>query len=232
MMIGEITGLEPAEAQAERNPRRHPGESADYRAARQELLVAEIELKRFAEQVASMRRALPQGALIEKDYRFVGETGEVQMADLFAGHASLFIYSYMFGPQRQRPCPMCASMMASLSGVIPDIRQQTGIAFVARSPIERLVEWKNKRGWAHMPVFSDPSGEFTRDWVDKDDGDYPALNVFRREKGDIRHFWSEEMSEADPGQDPRSAIELNSLWLVLDALPQGRHPDWRPKLAY
>ncbi|WP_417307423.1 DUF899 family protein [Devosia sp.] len=224
--------LTPAAELAASNPTRHPGESAAYRAARQDLLTAEIELRRQIEHVAEMRRALPPGAILEKDYRFVGEHGEVSLGELFGAHPSLVIYSYMFGPQRQRPCPMCTAMMASLEGSIPDILQRTGIALVARSPIERLREWKAARGWSHMPIYSDPSGDYTRDWVSQDDADRPAYNVFRRDGDAIRHFWSEEISEADPGQDPRSAIEMSTLWLVQDSLPQGRDPDWRPRLSY
>jgi predicted dithiol-disulfide oxidoreductase (DUF899 family) len=38
-----------------------PGESAEYRAARERLLVREIELRRAMEDVAVARRALPPG---------------------------------------------------------------------------------------------------------------------------------------------------------------------------
>ena len=37
---------------------------------------------------------------------------------------------------------------------------------------------------------------------------------------------------ADPGQDPRDQPELAPLWSVLDLTPEGRAPDWYPKLAY
>ena len=45
---------------AETNKAHFPNESAEYRAARNALLVAEIELRRHIERVASQRRALPQ----------------------------------------------------------------------------------------------------------------------------------------------------------------------------
>jgi len=60
----------------------------------------------------------------------------------------------------------------------------------------------------------------------------PAYNVFTRRDGTIRHFWGEEMTEADPGQDPRGALEMDPLWLVLDSTPEGRGSDWYPKLSY
>ena len=105
--------------------------------------------------------------------------------------------------------------MSGMEHVVPDLQQRVGIAFTARSPIERLIEWKEKRGWVHMPIYSDVSGDYTRHWVHPEDADVPAYNVFTRRDGRIRHFWGEEMTEADPDQDPRGAIERNPLWLVL-----------------
>ena len=37
---------------------------------------------------------------------------------------------------------------------------------------------------------------------------------------------------ADPGQDPRDAPDIASLWSVLDLTPQGRGTGWYPKLSY
>ena len=140
----------------------------------------------------------------------------------------------MFGPQRAAPCPMCTSFMGGFDHKIPDIQQRVAIAFTARSPIERMVEVKRQRGWTKLPLFSDPSGDFTRDYVSAEDADMPALNVFTRSNGEIRHFWSEEISSdmADPGQDPRSAVEMDPLWLLLDTTPEGRGTDWHPQLTY
>ena len=222
--------LEPVNDLAARNPILHPGESADYRAARQRLLAREYELRRLTESVAAERRALPPGAEVTRAYRFVGEEGEVTLADLFGGHGALFVYSYMFGPERKESCPMCAGFMNALALRVPAIRENMGVAFVARSPVARLVAAKHKLGMPDLPVYCDASGDFTRDWVDADDGDVPGLNVFRKDDGLVRHFWSGEMTESDPGQDPRGAPEIDPLWTVLDMTPAGRRPDWYPSL--
>ena len=37
---------------------------------------------------------------------------------------------------------------------------------------------------------------------------------------------------ADPGEDPRGAPDLVPLWSFLDLTPEGRAPDWYPKLSY
>ena len=176
---------------AEKNPIRHPNESDAYRRARQELLVEEIELRRHAEHVATLRRNLPPGGEVPRDYQFVAEDGsDVSLTDLFGAHDTLIIYSYMFGPQREAPCPMCTSLMGGLDHKIADLRQRVAVAFTARSPIERLIDAKAARGWSDLPVYSDTSGDFTRDYVSADDADVPAYNVFARRDGAIRHFWS------------------------------------------
>jgi predicted dithiol-disulfide oxidoreductase (DUF899 family) len=226
--------LVPAAALAARNKARVPNESPEYRAARDALLAEEIELRRHAERVAALRRALPPGGPVPRDYAFVGENGPTTLAGLFADHDTLVIYKYMFGPERANPCPMCTSLMAAFESKIPDISQRIALAFVARSPIERLVAAKQARGWSSMPVYSDPSGAFTRDYVSAEDADVPGLVVFTRRDGTIRHFWSGEMSGemADPGQDPRGSPEMDPLWLLLDTTPGGRGTDWYPKLAH
>jgi predicted dithiol-disulfide oxidoreductase (DUF899 family) len=230
-----VAGLTPAADLAATNPIRHPNESDEYRRARQDLLVEEIELRRQAERVAALRRNLPPGGEVSRDYHFVAEDGtDVTLTDLFGAHDTLVVYSYMFGPQRDAPCPMCTSLMGGLDHKIADIRQRVSIAFTARSPIERLIDAKKARGWVDLPVFSDQTGDYTRGYVSADDADMPAYNVFTRRDGVIRHFWTDEIGGdmADPGQDPRGAVELDPLWLLLDTVPSGRGADWYPQLTY
>ena len=232
-MTAERTDLTPATDLAATNTTRHPNESDEYRRARQQLLVEEIELRRKQEHVASLRRNLPAGGEVPSDYHFVAEGGaDVTLSDLFGDHDTLVVYSYMFGPQREAPCPMCTSLMGGFDHKIADIRQRIAIAFTARSPIDRLMAAKRSRGWSDLPVYSDVTGDYTRAYVSADDVDMPAYNVFVRRDGEIRHFWSEEIGGdmADPGQDPRG-LEMDPLWLVLDTIPEGRG-DWYPKLTY
>jgi len=226
--------LKPASELARTNKAHFPNESADYRRARQNLLVEEIELRRHIERVAELRRALPAGGEVTKSYVFEGENGKVGLSDLFGDKQTLAIYSYMFGPQRQALCPMCTSFMGTWEHKLPDIEQRIAFVFVARSPIARLIEAKKARGWTRHKVYSDVSGDYTRDYVSADDADVPGYSVFTRRDGTIRHFWSAEMSGvmADPGQDPRGAPDFDPLWTILDTAPEGRGVDWYPKLAY
>jgi predicted dithiol-disulfide oxidoreductase (DUF899 family) len=112
------------------------------------------------------------------------------------------------------------------------VRENVGLAFVARSPLERLLASERELGMPDLPIYSDPLGEYTCDWVHLEDADVPGFNVFRRDGARVRHFWSGEMTESDPGQDPRGAPEIDPLWKVLDMTPQGRRPNWYPSLNW
>lgn len=225
--------LVPAEALVKTNQAHFPNESAEYRQARNALLVKEIELRRQIEEVSALRRQLPPGGEVTKDYRFVGENGPVALSDLFDGKDTLILYNYMFGPQRQDPCPSCTSYMATWEEKMADIEQRVSFVMVARSPIARLVAAKQARGWTHLKLVSDLSGDFTRDYVSASDDDIPGYTVLTRRDGVIRHFWSGEMSGAmtDPGQDPRGAPDPDPLWSLLDTTPAGRGSGWYPKLS-
>ena len=131
--------LKPAAELARASGIRFPNESAEYRRAREALLAEEIELRRHIERVAEQRRALPPGGEVKKNYAFEGEQGPASFADLFGDKDTLVVYSYMFGPQRERPCPMCTSLLSAWDGEVPDIQQRVALAIVARSPIARLV---------------------------------------------------------------------------------------------
>lgn len=226
--LASATGL------AAKSPAHFPNESADYRRARTALLAEEIELRRHIERVSAQRRALPPGGPVPDGYTFGTEHGPRTFADLFGDKPTLILYSYMFGPQRERACPVCTSLLSAWDGTAPGISQHAGFAIIARSPIERLVAFKKERGWQNLNLYSDTQGDYTRAYVDPKDGDAPALNVFTRRDGVIRHFWSGEMGPetADPGQDPRGAPDIDPLWALLDMTPEGRPATWYPRLDY
>ena len=234
--MASTPALIPAAELAKRNGMTIPNESAEYRRARTALLAEEIELRRHIERVAELRRALPPGGLVTGDYRFQSEDGPLDFAGLFGDKDTLVVYNYMFGPQRERPCPMCTSLLGAWNGEARDIGQRVALAIVARSPIERLVAFKKERGWRDLKLYSDVNGHFSRDYhaISTEGGDDPALNVFTRRDGTIRHFWAGEMGgeTADPGQDPRGAPDLMPIWTILDMTPEGRDPHWYPKLDY
>jgi predicted dithiol-disulfide oxidoreductase (DUF899 family) len=235
-MDAKVETLKPAADLAKASPVRIPNESAAYRAARTALLAEEIELRRHIARVAEMRRALPPGGPVTGDYRFEGEEGVVDFAGLFKDKPTLIAYSYMFGPQRERPCPMCTNLLGPLDANAADLDQKVSVVVIARSPLAKLQAWKAERGWKNLRLYTDLNENYSRDYFGllPDGSEVPALNVFTRRDGTIRHFWSGEMTgpTADPGQDPRGAPDPAPLWTFLDMTPDGRDPSWYPKLDY
>lgn len=225
--------LTPASDLAAQNRTSFPNESNEYRRARNELLAEEIELRRHLWRVAEQRRALPPGGEIPKDYCFDSPVGQVRLSELFGDHDTLIVYSMMYGPEREQGCPMCSSMLDAWNGEARHIEKRVALAVVARSPIERIVGFAERRGWTDLTFFSDPSGDYTADYVGDRDADAPAYTVFRRaDDGTIHHFYSGEgtIEMADPGQDPHAAPDMNPLWVLLDTTPEGRGTDWYPAL--
>ena len=214
---------------------RFPNESDAYRAARNALLTAEIELRRQTEAVAAQRRALRQGGEVPEDYVFEGEEGPVRMSELFGDKSTLALYSYMYGPKMEKPCPSCTSMLDGMNGQALHITQQVALAVVAKSPLERILAFTRPRGWTGLRLLSSAGNSYSIDYRGEgaDGSQNPMLNVFTRKDGKMRHAWASELMSAprDPGQDPRHVDTIWPLWNVLDLTPQGRGA-WYPKLNY
>ncbi|MEZ2131911.1 MULTISPECIES: DUF899 family protein [unclassified Sinorhizobium] len=214
-----------------------PGESEAYRNARMALLQKEIEFRRQMTELVEQRRSLPDGPVIAKDYRFRDENGnDVGLVDLFDGKPTLVTYFWMYGPQRERPCPMCTNWLGAVNGNAADIKQQVALKILGRSPVERQLAFAQERGWRHLDFVQTLGDDYARDLglINDDGSENPALVVFKRDGDTVRLFWASEMTMemADPGQDPRDAPDIASLWSILDLTPQGRGTDWYPKLSY
>jgi predicted dithiol-disulfide oxidoreductase (DUF899 family) len=237
-----------------------PGESPEYRAARDRLLDQEIELRRAMERVAEQRRALPPSGVVPEDYVFQGVGAEgsptdVRLSELFApGRDSLVIYNFMFpryagdhrpGPTEGRtarlplaegPCPSCTALLDQLDGAVEHVSQHLSFAVVAKAPLPHVLDFARERDWRRLRLLSAAGNTFKRDYHGETaDGDQmPMLNVFHRDSDAIRHTWSSELLYAptDPGQDPRHAGTIEPLFNLMDMTPDGRAPDWEEQLSY
>jgi predicted dithiol-disulfide oxidoreductase (DUF899 family) len=216
---------------------RFPNETAAYRAARNDLLRAEMALRRHTEEVAAMRRSLPVGGAVAQDYEFDEGERRVRLSQLFVRpDASLVIYSFMYGPQMKTPCPMCTAMLDSLDGSAPHATQRINLAVVAKSPIARIREHAKSRGWRNLRLLSSAHNTYNRDYHGENAAgeQLPALNVFVRRDATIYHAYCTELLFADcePGQDARHVDPIWPLWNLLDFTPDGRGADFYPKLKY
>jgi predicted dithiol-disulfide oxidoreductase (DUF899 family) len=230
------TMLKPAIDLAAKASKPYPNDSAEYRKARTALLAEEIELRRQIERVAAHRRALPLGGELAQDYEFTDENGKtVRMADMFGKHDTLVTYFWMYGPQRERPCPMCTSFVGSFDIPVRDIAQRVAFAVIGRSPVERQLAFARERGWRNLKFYATRTDDFARDYrgLAPDGSEWPAFDVWVKRDGKVYHFWGAEFGgTADPGQDPREAPDPTPLWNILDLTPAGRGTDWYPKLEY
>src|SRR5215218_5514230 len=155
-----------------------PGESAEYRAARDRLLEQEIELRRAMEAVAAARRELPPGGPIPEDYVFQGAAADgsptdVRLSELFApGKDSLVIYNMMFprsssderpGPEggqtallplAEGPCPSCTALLDQLEGAAEHVSQRVNLVAVGKAPLPRMLAFATERGWRRLRLLS------------------------------------------------------------------------------
>ncbi|MDQ6639513.1 MAG: DUF899 domain-containing protein, partial [Pseudomonadota bacterium] len=149
-----MTALKPAAGLAAAASKPYPNDSAEYRRARTALLAEEVELRRHIERVAAQRRALPLGGEAH-DHSFKDETGKtVRLADLFGPHDTLVTYFWMYGPERERPCPMCTAFLGALDVPSRDIAQRVAVAVLGRSPVERQLAFAHERGWKNLKFYA------------------------------------------------------------------------------
>ena len=220
-----------------------PNESKEYLAKREELRLAEIELRNMREKVAELRRQLPPGAILD-DYEFVegpasldegdAPTKKVRLSELFtAPDRSLVIYHLMYGKKQTTPCPMCTAWIDNFNGIAHHLAQNVDLAIVAAADLPALRAHARKRGWDKLRLLSAGESSFKYDLGSEDAEGHQdsTISVFTRDKeGMLRHFYSAHPWLADDIKE-RGLDELNPIWNVLELTPQGRG-SWYASLDY
>ena len=130
----------------------------------------------------------------------------MKLSELFApGKDTLAIYSFMFGPERERPCPGCTHLLDCLDGAVRHTRERFNFAVVAKSPLPRILAFADERGWRHLRLLSTAGNSYDRDYFGDstaltpgmrkqqefkpgEEWDMPILNVFRRDGNDHPPF--------------------------------------------
>jgi predicted dithiol-disulfide oxidoreductase (DUF899 family) len=228
------------------HPNRFPGESTAYREARNQLLQAELTLRKNIEEVAILRRKLPPGGELPEDYIFDEGSPDLEdsatvrktrLSELFQpGKDTLAIYNFMYGPKMKAACPACTSILDSLNGAAPHATQRINLAVVAKNPLEKIRTHARTRGWNNLRLLSSAGNTYNHDYHGETaEGDQqPGLNVFARRNGKIHHFYYTELRfvPPEPGQHHRAVDQLWPLWSLFDFTPEGRGTNWGPKLTY
>ena len=217
-----------------------PNESEQYRVQRNELLQEEIELRAQAERVAARRRELPLGGKLKEDYEFDmfdanGGNKKTRLSELFGNKKSLIIYSFMYGPDAENPCPMCTSIIDALNSNATDIEQNASIIVVAKSDIGRTREFAKKRNWHAVKLTSSLHNNYNIDYYGEDEqgNQWPICNVFVKRENEIYHSYATELLhvKTEEGMNARHVDFMWPLYNYLDITPEGRG-DWYPMLAY
>src|ERR671918_1289090 len=122
---------------------KYPNESREYRDAREALLKEEQELVDKVKAVAEKRRSLPRGGELKEDYVFQwandGKVGErVKFSELFGDKNTLLIYSFMFGPNWDNPCPNCTSLVDGFDRSWYQVSRYAAFVAIAKAPPERI----------------------------------------------------------------------------------------------
>ena len=204
---------------------RYPNESREYRAARESLLKDEQELIDKVKSVAEKRRSLPLGGGLREDYVFKwandGKVGKsVKFSELFGDKNTLLLYSFMYGPNWDNPCPSCTSLVDGFDRSSYQVTRDAAFVAIAKAPAERINAWANKRGWSQIALVSGFESPYQSDYkcqADSDDMQLPVMHVFTRRDGKIFHFWGTETSS-------NHLDTVWPYWNLMDFTPEGR-PD-------
>ncbi len=204
---------------------RYPNESQAYRDARASLQKDEQELVDKVKAVAEKRRKLPLGGKLKEDYVFrranEGKLDEpVKFSELFADHDTLLLYSFMFGPNWDKPCPSCTSLVDGFDRTWYSVTRDAAFVAIAKAPAERIAAWAKERGWSQIELVSGFESSFQADYRcqgDTDDMQWPVMHVFTKRDGGIFHFWATEVTS-------NHVDTVWPYWNLMDFTPEGR-PD-------
>ncbi len=202
-----------------------PNETQEYRAARARLLEEEQALIDKTKAVAALRRTLPRGGELKEDYAFQwakeGRIGaRVTVSELFGDKQTLILYSFMFGPNWDKPCPSCTSLMDGFDRAWYSVTRDAAFVAIAKAQPERIAAWAKHRGWSQIDLVSGYDSPFQADYRcqgEADDDQRANMLVFRKQDGKIHLFWSSELSE-------NFVDTVWAYWNLMDFTPEGR-PD-------
>ncbi|MEO8677023.1 MAG: thioredoxin family protein [Casimicrobiaceae bacterium] len=214
--------------------------SAEWLAARRELLQKEKEFTHARDAISAARRVLPWER-VEKDYAFETPRGRASLADLFDGRQQLVIYHFMLGPEWEEGCKSCSFWVDNFNGVDVHLghRDVTLIA-VSQAPLAKIEAYRRRMGWTIAWVSSfgsdfnfDYQVSFRPEDVAAGTATYnyaptkttmselPGISVFfRDDAGAVFHTYS---------CYARGLDMLNGAYHYLDLVPKGRDETGLPQ---
>ncbi|MEZ0064571.1 putative dithiol-disulfide oxidoreductase (DUF899 family) [Streptacidiphilus sp. MAP12-20] len=217
----------------------------EWLVARKELLAKEKEFTRLKDALNADRRRLPMVRL-DREYTFESAEGKSGLLDLFAGKRQLIVQHVMFDPAWEAACPGCTASVDEIpEGLLAHLRiRDTEFALVSRTPLEKLEQYRQRRGWS-LPWYSsygsdfnydfhvslDPAvapveynyrsatelAEVNADWLTDGPSEQPGISCFLREGDDVFHTYS---------TFARGSEALGGAYAFLDLTALGRQEAW------
>jgi predicted dithiol-disulfide oxidoreductase (DUF899 family) len=193
---------------------------AEWRKARNKLLVKEKAETRRRDALAAERRRLPM-VRVDKDYIFTGSKGKLRLQDLFEGRRQLILYHFMFAPGVEgwptAGCPGCSMVVDNVGHLAHLHARDTSFVLVSRAPLAKIKAYQKRMGWK-VPWFSSADSDFNVDFgVTTKEGETFGLSVFLRDGDEVFHTYFTA---------GRGVEALGSSWTFLDLTPFGRQEDW------
>ena len=200
--------------------------------ARRDLLAAEKDLTRRADEVARLRQALPW-VQVEKRYVFEGPDGPLTLSDLFGGRSQLIVQQFMLAPGWEAGCKSCSYMADHTDGMsIHLAHRDTTMVAISRAPLAEIERFRKRMGWK-FPWVSSYGNDFNYDYgvsftpeqvVNRElkynfgkpafRDELPGVSVFARDqKGNVFHTYSTY---------GRGVEVMMGTYRMLDLTPKGR----------
>jgi predicted dithiol-disulfide oxidoreductase (DUF899 family) len=200
----------------------------EWEAEREKLLVKEKELTRARDALAAERRRMPWVA-VDKDYRFEGPDGSVNLRELFGGRRQLIVYRAFYAPDvttypasggsyPERACVGCSFGADQVAHPAHLNARDTTLVWVSRAPQADIQDLKRRMGWDRIPWYT------LTDDFDKDFGvdQWHGHNAFIREGDRIfRTYFI----------DSRGDEAIGTTWSYLDMTALGRQEQWEDSPA-
>jgi predicted dithiol-disulfide oxidoreductase (DUF899 family) len=190
------------------------GTRQEWLKARLELLQAEKEHTRAADDLARRRQALPW-VRVEQEYSFGGEHGKVSLKDLFRGRSQLLVYHFMFGPTWTQGCPSCSAIADGFDGIAVHLENHdVSLAAVSRAPLAKLLAYRKRMGWS-FPWVSSADGRFNFDFN-------VSFTEEEQRAGTIEYNYARGEHAMDEIAEPHPIVAAIARGVGVDAADYGR----------
>lgn len=191
---------------------------AEWRTAREGVLVREKEATRARDALAAERRRQP-AVDIGKDHEFEGPAGRATLTDLFGGRSQLIVYHFMF-PAGGEPCGGCSMFTDQIGHPAHLHARDTSLVLASRAPQSEIQPFKQRMGWT-VPWYS-TVGESFNEACGIGTGFGLSVLLHDRENDRVlRTYFT----------DGRGVEALGSIWTFLDLTPYGRQERWEDSPA-